>query len=44
MILLSDPAISRIPAEDCGEALLDLRAVQALRLDGRRSRRRPAPV
>ncbi|WP_182879295.1 MULTISPECIES: M15 family metallopeptidase [unclassified Microbispora] len=35
MILLSDPAISRIPVDECGETLLDLRTVQALRLDER---------
>ncbi|GAA1745034.1 M15 family metallopeptidase [Nonomuraea bangladeshensis] len=35
MILLSDPAISRMPLEESGEALLDLRTVQALRLDPR---------
>ncbi|GAA0383130.1 D-alanyl-D-alanine dipeptidase [Acrocarpospora corrugata] len=35
MILLSDPAISRMPIDECGEALFDLRTVQALRLDSR---------
>lgn len=35
MILLSDPAITRMPVEESGEALLDLRTVQALRVDPR---------
>ncbi|WP_245966787.1 hypothetical protein [Sphaerisporangium album] len=35
MILLSDPVISRIPVEEAGEKLVDLRSVQALRLDPR---------
>ncbi|MEW9534296.1 M15 family metallopeptidase [Microbispora sp. NPDC049125] len=35
MILLSDPAVSRMPIEESGEALLDLRTVPALRLDTR---------
>ncbi|GAA0980904.1 M15 family metallopeptidase [Acrocarpospora macrocephala] len=35
MILLSDPAIGRMPIEESGEALRDLRTVQALRLDSR---------
>ncbi|MBO3749827.1 dipeptidase [Streptosporangiaceae bacterium NEAU-GS5] len=35
MILLSDPVITRMPVEECGEALLDLRDLPALRLDPR---------
>ena len=35
MILLSDPAISRMPIEESGEVLVDLHTVQALRLDSR---------
>ncbi|GAA0966304.1 M15 family metallopeptidase [Acrocarpospora macrocephala] len=35
MILLSDPVISRMPIEESGEVLIDLRTVQALRLDPR---------
>ncbi|GAA0411307.1 D-alanyl-D-alanine dipeptidase [Acrocarpospora corrugata] len=35
MILLSDPAISRMPVEESGEVLIDLHTVQALRLDPR---------
>ncbi|WP_214105772.1 M15 family metallopeptidase [Acrocarpospora catenulata] len=35
MILLSDPAISRMPIEESGEVLIDLRTVQALRVDSR---------
>ncbi|MBG0830647.1 D-alanyl-D-alanine carboxypeptidase family protein [Planomonospora sp. ID67723] len=35
MILLSDPAISRMPVKESGEALIDLRTVQALRVDPR---------
>ncbi|MER5628644.1 M15 family metallopeptidase [Streptosporangium sp. NPDC002544] len=35
MILLSDPAVSDMPIEECGEALIDLRTVAALRVDPR---------
>ncbi|RSN11753.1 dipeptidase [Nonomuraea sp. WAC 01424] len=35
MIVLADPEISRIPVEESGEALIDLRAIPALRLDPR---------
>jgi zinc D-Ala-D-Ala dipeptidase len=35
MIFLSDPLISRVPVTECGEPLVDLRAREALRLDGR---------
>ncbi|GII61329.1 D-alanyl-D-alanine dipeptidase [Sphaerisporangium krabiense] len=35
MIVLSDPEISRIPVEESGEALIDLRTIPALRLDPR---------
>jgi D-alanyl-D-alanine dipeptidase len=35
MVLLSDPAVAAIPVCECGEPLVDLRTVVALRLDGR---------
>ncbi|WP_155351763.1 M15 family metallopeptidase [Acrocarpospora pleiomorpha] len=35
IVLLSDPRIARIRVEECGEPLVDLRAVDALRVDPR---------
>jgi D-alanyl-D-alanine dipeptidase len=35
IVLLSDPVVTGIPLEDCGEPLVDLREVTALRLDDR---------
>jgi len=34
-VLLADPEIARIPVQECGEPLVDLREVQALRVDPR---------
>lgn len=36
MLLLSDPAIGRIPVDDCGEELVDLRNVPQLAVDSRK--------
>ena len=36
MLLLSDPAIARIPVEDCGEGLVDIRERRELALDTRK--------
>lgn len=33
--LLSDPQVVRIPVEECGEPLIDMRSIDALRLDPR---------
>ncbi|NAS25853.1 dipeptidase [Herbidospora sp. NEAU-GS84] len=35
MLLLSDPSVGRTPIRECGEPLVDLRAVPALRVDPR---------
>lgn len=35
MVLLSDPRIAAVPAEERGEPLVDLRAVEAIRVDPR---------
>jgi D-alanyl-D-alanine dipeptidase len=35
VILLSDPAVAAVPAQECGEPLVDLRALGELRLDRR---------
>ncbi|MFD5825952.1 M15 family metallopeptidase [Lentzea sp. NPDC060358] len=35
MVLLSDPAVEAIPVRECGEPLVDLRTVAALRVDDR---------
>ncbi len=35
VLLLSDPEVVRIPVEECGEPLVDLRTIEALRLDQR---------
>jgi len=35
MVVLADPQVAGIPVTECGEPLLDLREVGALRLDGR---------
>lgn len=38
-VLLSDPVVTEIPVEECGEPLVDLRSVTALRLDDRLANR-----
>ncbi|MFG1613253.1 M15 family metallopeptidase [Nonomuraea wenchangensis] len=35
IVLLSDPRIAAVPVEECGEPLVDLRGVEALRVDPR---------
>ncbi|GAA1632896.1 M15 family metallopeptidase [Catellatospora bangladeshensis] len=35
IILLSDPAVAAVPVAECGEPLVDLRTVRALRMDDR---------
>jgi zinc D-Ala-D-Ala dipeptidase len=35
LVLLSDPAIAQVPVRECGEPMVDLRSVRALRLDSR---------
>lgn len=42
MLLLSDPAIARIPNEDCGEDLVDIRENPKLSLDARKQDARGA--
>ncbi|MEV4416074.1 hypothetical protein AB0J67_29550, partial [Catellatospora sp. NPDC049609] len=35
IVLLSDPAVAAVPVTECGEPLVDLRTVRALRMDHR---------
>jgi zinc D-Ala-D-Ala dipeptidase len=35
LVLLSDPVIAQVPLRECGEPLVDLRGIRALRLDPR---------
>ncbi|MBB5773485.1 hypothetical protein HD596_000241 [Nonomuraea jabiensis] len=35
IVLLSDPRIAAVPVKECGEPLVDLRTVQAIRVDPR---------
>ncbi|HEX6684682.1 MAG TPA: M15 family metallopeptidase [Candidatus Limnocylindrales bacterium] len=35
LVLLSDPVIAEVPLRECGEPLIDLRSVRALRVDPR---------
>ncbi|MGI5271135.1 M15 family metallopeptidase [Nonomuraea sp. CA-218870] len=35
IVLLSDPRISEVPVDECGEPLVDLRTLEAVRVDGR---------